>query len=630
MSGIVGIMNLDRAPIDRDLLWRMTEFMSSRGPDAQEIWTDESVGFGHSMLRATWEAETETQPLTVDGKVWLTADARIDAREELIAKLQTKLNRSVNRERVPNDAELILCAYDVWGEECLNHLIGDFAFAIWDGRAQHLFCARDHFGVKPFFYAHIGNSFVFSNTLNALRLDARVSGDLNEVAIGDYLLFGLNQDLSTTTFRDIRRLPPGHTLTIADGSIKTHRYWTPCVPGEIRYRDPRSYVERFAELLSSATNDRLRTNRVAISMSGGLDSTSVAAIAREQLHGDPAVHAYSIVYDSLIPDQERYYSNVAADHIGIPITHINADRYPLFDGQAPGDMDQAEPFLLSPLTGQFNDLLRLCAGNGRIALTGYDGDAFISEPPKAYFASSAKRLKLKDLTTNIGWYVWTQKRLPPIGLRTRLKRMLGKHPSAGFYPAWIDESFAKRIDLCERLKESSANQVTAGEIRSSALQALNSKVWASLFEGYDAGATKLQLELRHPFIDLRLVEYVLAIPVVPWCVNKHILRLFMKDKLPPAVLNRHKTPLAGDPVLQLARHASVRCLDSFEVSPELKRFVNLNRRRSVADEETSSGLRASLRVFALNYWLTNSQPIDRLASGKQVNKIESVTETSIA
>jgi asparagine synthase (glutamine-hydrolysing) len=203
--------------------------------------------------------------------------------------------------------------------------------------------------------------------------------------------------------------------------------------------------------------------------------------------------------------------------------------------------------------------------------------------------------------------------------------MLGKHPSPSFYPAWIDESFAKRINLHERLKESSANQVPASEMRSSALRALNSKVWASLFAGYDAGATKLQLELRHPFIDLRLVEYVLAIPVVPWCVNKHILRLFMKDKLPPPVLNRHKTPLAGDPALQLARHASVRWLDSFEVNPQLKYFVDLDVRRSIADEQTSDGLWASLRVFALNYWLTNSQPIDRLACGTQVNKIETLT-----
>src|SRR5213593_4056581 len=147
MSGIVGIVNFDGAPIDRDLLSRMTEFMSFRGPDAQGIWIDGSIGLGHTTLRTTWAAETENQPLTLDGKVWLTADVRLDAREELLKKLQDKLDRSLTRERIPSDAELILFAYEVWGEECLKHLIGDFVFAIWDGGAQRLFCARDHFGV---------------------------------------------------------------------------------------------------------------------------------------------------------------------------------------------------------------------------------------------------------------------------------------------------------------------------------------------------------------------------------------------------------------------------------------------------------------------------------------------------
>src|SRR5260370_40495699 len=144
MSGIVGIINLDGAPVDRDLLRRMTEFMTFRGPDAQEIWIDGNVGFGHTMLRTTWEAETEKQPLTLDGKVWLTADARIDGRTELIAELEAKLRTKVqisrgsngnsSESRIPNDAELILLAYEAWGEDCVKHLIGDFAFALWDKR----------------------------------------------------------------------------------------------------------------------------------------------------------------------------------------------------------------------------------------------------------------------------------------------------------------------------------------------------------------------------------------------------------------------------------------------------------------------------------------------------------------
>ena len=137
---------------------------------------------------------------------------------------------------------------------------------------------------------------------------------------------------------------------------------------------------------------------------------------------------------------------------------------------------------------------------------------------------------------------------------------------------------------------------------------LTSKVWAPLFEGYDRGATKLNLELRHPFIDVRLVEYLLAIPSSPWCFNKHILRAAMKDRLPAAVLNRPKTPLPGNLPLQLIRRGGVRWLDSFEVNPQLKGFVNLDQRRSVADELTPDGLWASLRIFALNYWLEHTGP----------------------
>ncbi|HEV8189338.1 MAG TPA: asparagine synthase-related protein [Pyrinomonadaceae bacterium] len=466
------------------------------------------------------------------------------------------------------DAQSILNAYEKWGDDCVKHLLGDFAFAIWDDRRKRLFCARDHFGVKPFFYTHTGNSFNFSSSLTVLK----VSTELNEIAIGDYLLFGVNQDQSTTIFKEIQRLPPGHTLTVENNQFKIQRYWTPSLPPEVRFRDPETYVERFSELLDNAVADRLGTGRVAISMSGGLDSTSLAAIASK--HAEVA--GFTVVYDSLIPDEERRYSSLAAKHLGIPITHLNADAYSLFDGE----MDQAEPFLISPLTGQFNDLLRLCAGFAPVALTGYDGDSLMNEPR--------------------------------IQIRTRIRRMLRKNDYHGFFPEWIDESFAMRTNLRERLRDFWVKREDGK--RPAAMRALKSNIWTALFEGYDPVATRLNLEVRHPFIDLRLVEYLLAIPAVPWCVDKHILRCAMKNKLPEAVLNRHKTGLAGDPALQLVRRASVRWLDSFEVSPQLRAFVNLDRRRSVVEEETADGRWASLRVFALNYWLTHSRPSVRRTS----------------
>ena len=519
MSGIAGIVNLDGAPIDRDLLLRMTD-------DGQEIWVEGNVGLVHGF----------------DG-------------QERIAE-----------------------AYEKWGERCVEHLTGEFAFAIWDRRAGRLFCARDHFGVKPFFYARVGNEFVFSSALNVLRLDPRVSDELNETAVGDYLAFGWNQEPSTTIFRDIQRLPAAHTLTVsvADGAIRMRRYWEPVVGDEIRFRDSRSYVDRFTELLTIAVRDRIDTKRVSISMSGGLDSTSLAVIARDLVQpAGGVVQGYSNVYDKLIPDEERHYSTLAASSIGIPIHHNEADKYGLFEGE----LKQPEPFLISPLGGQFGDLLRMMAANGPVALTGYDGDALMNESGSGRpFLARIRRIKEK-----------------PISLS---------------YPPWIEQSFAKRILLKERVRECWTPKIV-DERRPATLRALQSKLWTPLLEGYDQSATGLPLEVRHPFLDVRLVEYILAIPVKPWCVNKHILRCAMKDRLPDAVVNRAKTPLAGDPALQLSRHASVRWLDSFDVSPQLTRFVNLRFRRPLAEEETPDALWANLRLFALNYWLAHSLPLDR-------------------
>jgi len=480
---------------------------------------------------------------------------------------------------VVNDP-LILDAYEKWGDDCVKHLFGDFAFAIWDDRKNRFFCARDHFGVKPFYYTYIDNAFAFSSSLNELRLNPKVSNTLNEIAVGDYLLFGVNQDLSTTIFKDIHRLPPGHTLIVENGSLKIQRYWSPEPSTELRFKNPESYVERFSELLSLGVKDRVTTERVAISMSGGLDSTSLAAIARDQ---GKDVHAFAVVYDSLIPDEERHYSTLAANHLGIPITHLSADQYDLFAG----DMDQPEPFQISALGGQFQDLLRLSANVSPIMLTGYDGDAFMNVPQ-------------------------------PPRLRTRIKRMLRKDTinTQGLPYSWLDESFAKRTYLLDRWNQPSIAPANP-----------SNPMWTALFEGYDRNSTKLNLEVRHPFIDVRLVEFLASIPVKPWRVNKHILRAAMKHKLPAAVLDRRKTPLCSDPALQLVRRGSVRCLASFEVSPQLRAFVNLNRRRSLADEETSDGLWANLRIFALNYWLTNSQPAVRRTSQTQATTV-AATKTS--
>jgi len=312
MSGICGIINPDGVPVERRLLDDMTAMMALRGPDAQEVWIDGHVGFGHSLLRTAFELEHEQQPLSLDGRIWITADARIDGQSELKRKLSVHA-RSVHGDI--SDAALILHAYHVWGEDCLTHLIGDFAFAIWDAPRKRLFCARDHFGVKPFFYSRIGQALVFSNTLNVVRRHPKVSDTLNDLAIADFLLFHSNQDPATSAFADVQRLQQSHCLSWHAGELSIRRYWTLPASSGVRYRRKGEYVEQFREIFAVAVADRLRTDRVAVEMSGGLDSASVAAIAAEQLTKTSRpfqLHAHTVVYDHLIPDQERRYATMVA------------------------------------------------------------------------------------------------------------------------------------------------------------------------------------------------------------------------------------------------------------------------------------------------------------------------------
>ncbi|MCP4042452.1 MAG: asparagine synthetase B, partial [Gammaproteobacteria bacterium] len=264
MSGIVGIVHLDGSPVDRQLLSHMTHFLHDSGPDATETKLNGHVGFGHTLLRTTVESEHERQPVSLDGLTWITADARLDGRADLILKLSSQ-NRPIPID--VDDPTLLLHAYHVWGEHCLDHLLGDYAFAIWDGKHRRLFCARDQLGVKPFFYLCKDKRLVFSNSLECLRLHPSASDILNDLAIADFLLFSTNLDPNTTAFKDINRLAPGHLLLNHGDRLERRRYWDPPLGNRIRYRKGNEYVEQFKEIFTHAVDDRLRGNRVGVFMS---------------------------------------------------------------------------------------------------------------------------------------------------------------------------------------------------------------------------------------------------------------------------------------------------------------------------------------------------------------------------
>lgn len=606
MSGIVGILNTDGAPVDGRLLRRMTGFMASCGPDRQELWADDNVGFGHAMLRTTRESQSERQPLSLDGCLWITADARIDGRADLVRKLEATADREL---AAATDPELILHAYRAWGDGCLEHLIGDFSFAIWDGAARRLFCARDHFGVKPFYYAEVEGALVFGNTLNCLRRHPRVSAELNDLAVGDFLLFGYNQEADTTTFADIRRLPPAHCLTWAQGRKRVARYWTLPVDGRVRYKKERDYVEHFKVLWRAAVSDRLRAGRVAVSMSGGLDSPSIAATAKSLLAersegGD--LRAFTMVYDRLIPDVERPFATTAAQTIGIPIDFHVLDDYKLFEGWDQPGAQPPEPTWF-PLSALVIDHLKRIAAYSRVMLSGDGGDA-VQLFSYLDFKRRMTSLRLGGVLAGMVRHKRTCGRLPALGFRTLLRDLRGRRTEEKYlYPGWLNQSFATDCDLPARLEQQNAPPPHVHHDRPEAYNALSHLYWADGFERADPGATGVPVEPRYPFFDRRLVEFMLAIPPMPWFIHKGILREAMKGMLAEPIRTRRKTKLVGDAVLELLRNGGAKEAAAPKVTPALHRYVNVEALGRPSAGETSEQLWLKIRPLSLNYWLLNSR-----------------------
>ena len=208
MSSFAAVFHLDGGPVDPVWLETMADFLAFRGPDGRKVWISGSAGMCHTLLRTSAENGGHAQIASLGDRLWIAADARIDDRERIIAALPA----SHTDLRSASSAELILLAYEAWGEACVEHLLGDFSFVIWDARQRRVFAARDHLGVRPLFYSLVGKCLLISNTLDCLRQIPNVSNELNERAIGDLLLVGKNMRPEETYFRAIRRLPVAHRL----------------------------------------------------------------------------------------------------------------------------------------------------------------------------------------------------------------------------------------------------------------------------------------------------------------------------------------------------------------------------------------------------------------------------------
>jgi len=599
MSGLVALFAPSGAPVDQELLSAMTATQRFRGADGEATWHGGFVAFGHTQHRATLEADREHQPCSLRNRLFITADARVDGRHDLCARLR---DRGHELGSDATDPELLLHAYDAWGEDCLEYLLGDFSFALWDAPRRRLICAVDHLGVKPFYYANRGGLFVGSNSLECVRLHPHVRCELNEIAVGDFLVRGHYEDRDITIYSDIARIPPGHSLVVEANGLRVRRYFSMPQPAEVQLSREEEYLEQLQELLGHAVRDRLRTPRVAVFMSGGIDSPLIAMTAKRQLQrqfANPVLEAFTFAYDTLIPHDERHYASLVGRSLGISVGIQALDDVELFDWI--GRLVPPEPVQPSGLDAV--ERTSKLASGFPVALTGWDGDALFAAATRWHWLERIRERRFRALAREVTWFLRHERALPPVGLRTQVRRWRerGSRPKL---PPWLRDDFCARGNL-EQHWASVNERREISRSREPSSMSFASPLWALLFNYYDPGYLRFALDVRHPFADLRVIRFALGLAAVPWCVGKHLLRRCLHG-LPEAILRRPKSPLRADPVLQRFRGHGLGRAATLWQAPALEGFVDTVAvrdalsQRSMPHEHTS----LLLRVVGLGVWLS--------------------------
>ena len=557
MSGIMGIYYLDDRPVDRTELGRMVDTLAHRGPDGAAIWSEGSVGLGHRMLWTTPESLLEKLPLSNQtGDFVITADARIDNRDELIAalSLSDRPNEKIT------DSKLILAAYERWGERCPEHLLGDFAFAIWDGRQQKLFCARDHMGVKPLYYYYSREVFVFASEIKAILCLPEVPRRLNEIRVADHLIGSL-EDKTSTFYQDILRLPAAHSLAISRKEKQARSYWSVNLKHELRLRSSQEYVEAFREIFTEAVRCRLRSAfPVGTMLSGGLDSSSIACVARNLLTeaGDRHLSTFSAIFPSLAQVDpridERPYMNAVVGMGGFEAHSVYADRIsPLVEReQVSWHLDGA---CLAPNLYMDWAIFRAAHQQGvRILFSGVDGDTTVSYGHE-YLSVLARTGRWQKLiaearglsrefygcTISPRRLVWEYgfKPLIPQPVLELSDKLRGRTQSLWPESRLINPAFAQRIGLSEHTQALLASGIKlAHTARGEHWYAITSGLMQYSLQTLGELAAAFSLELHYPFCDRRLVEFCLALPPEQklhqgW--TRSIMRRAMAGILPPEV-----------------------------------------------------------------------------------------------
>lgn len=581
MSAIAGWVSWAGGPADARLLDRMMSALRGRGHE-----TDAAAGAQAALaqvhLRVGAGPRETMRPVAASDTVWLAVDARVDGRDALARSMR---NAGVHAQAEASHAELVAQAFGQWGGGCGLHLQGDFAFAAWDVAARRLTCVRDHFGVRPLYYTANAHRLAFASDMRALLELPDVGRDLDEDAVADYLMFGACMDADRTIYREIRCVPPGSALTVdgTSGLVRVDTYWQPRTPAALRLRDAQAYADGLREVLGAAVADRLPNGIAAYQISGGLDSTAIAATAA-RLRGPnaPREPAYTISSGDLHPeDREAEYAELAARMLPLDLHRQDLNHYTLFERTDSARLATPYP-MFYPLLAAHRDMLDAMLGRGASVLfSGYGADALFT-PSSDNYARLLRRGRWLALTREIGHHVRLTGTLRGMGLRHAVRPATMDAAGRPDMPDWLEPAFAARVDARGRWEKWWALYLGALEGH----QQLALPWHSRQFEMIELWP--MPLVGRYPFMDPRVVRFLLSLPNAMRS-RKEVLRRALSGALPQDILERPKTALAADPVRKLVTNGKLIWKDPASVAAQLP-WIDASR------------YRASLRAYSAGRW----------------------------
>jgi asparagine synthase (glutamine-hydrolysing) len=575
------------------------------------------------------------------GRYTVTADVRLDNRRELIDELELS---TLNSEDI-SDSQLIIRSFEKWGENCPKHLIGDFAFAIWNEVERSLFCARDPFGVKPFYYHYNpGRVFIFASEIKGVLAHDLVPRKVNETRIADYLA-NISEDKESTFYDGILRLQPAHSIKLSSGGVSRRKYWALDPTKAIRLRSNGEYAEAVKELFTEAVRCRLRSGfPVGSMLSGGLDSSSITCTARDLLRkqGGSNLTTFSAVFDEVKQCDEREFAAAVLAQNHVKPTLFSGDKIsPMREWEAVL-WSQDEP--LTPSNLYLNmEAYRLAREAGvRVVLDGFDGDTTLSHGT-GWFVELARDKRWLTLAREASGYASYFENCPPwevvwwnierYGLHPRIRRAIKpfqrayrrakrrtaesavQSPNRATKRTFINKDFATRMGLDERVRDLRKATVPL-EHRSERLthfERLNWAVMPGTLEVLNKAASAFAVDVRFPFWDRRLVEFCLALPPEQKLnkgLNRIVMRRAMDGVLPEKVLWRggktDMTPSFNYGILNYERDRLTRAIT--KNSHVIEEYSNVGELQSVLGETFGSEsskvhLREICKHVSLALWL---------------------------